>query len=240
MTRRLSIIAAGIIAVCALPASAASDPHAKKAAADTLAAKRVAAGPHAPKTTAATEPQAAKNAATAEANVPSKSAGADAHSSAKAAAATRNQGLPAAKGDRATAGPVTLAADPHAVGPAASPHAGEKPSATAAQRSAHSPVHSAPAADADKLPIATDLRALNDRIQARLAEVRKGQVSRPSPRSKAAGSRHTPAPASTPRIELVWRPSVTWPQDLYGNAAATAPQMPLAADRASVARGPQP
>ena len=210
MTRGLSIIAAGIaaIAVCALPAYAASDPHAKKAAVDPQAQKKVAAEPHAPKTAAALEPPAAKKAApadlhapkkaaTAGANAPSKSVGADAHTSAaKTAAATREHGSPAAKG--------------------------------------------APAADAQKLPMATDLRALNDRIQERLAEVRKGQASKPSPRSKAAGSRHIPAPPSTLRIELVWRPSLTWPQELYGGAAASAPQMPVAADRVSVAWGPQP
>jgi hypothetical protein len=239
--------------VCALPAYAASDAKEKNAAVDPHAAKKVTAEPQPPKAAAApawsttkkavpTDLHAARKVATAEANASAKSAGADAHTSAaKAAAPTADHGSPATKGDRTTLRAVTpSAADPHAPKPAASPHAPKEPSATAAHAPAHSPAQSAPRADAEKLPIATDLRALNDRIQERLAEVRKGQASKPSSRSKPAGSRHIPAAASTPRIELVWRPSLTWPQELYAGAAASAPQMPVATDRVSVAWGPQP
>ena len=146
--------------------------------------------------------------------------------------------------------PAKKAADPHADKKAATethapkmataqPHT-KKPSADspAAKKAAKA---SASPEDAP-LPLATDLQAVNDRIQERLAEVRKTQTAKSSSRAKVTASRRE-APAArpaAPRVELVWRPSVSWPQELQSGATTAAAPSPLVSERVAVTWGPQP
>lgn len=166
-------------------------------------------------------------------------------------------------GIAALAPQAAYASDPHAK-PSAAPQApGAKPHAA-------SPSHAEPAGTHDAKPAAahgkvapaaapmapvpaaaeTDLIALRDRIHARVAELQKSQAARkrtaPAPKTTRARRAASTGPASAPpqpRIDLVWRPSVTWPDEIAEPAVAAAapePDAPAAApDRVSVSWGPE-
>jgi hypothetical protein len=155
--------------------------------------------------------------------------------------------------------PAAAASDPQAKKAAADPHAAKKVATeTHASKTATAepqtkiPSTDSPASKKGKTeaqtedvprPLATDLHAVNDRIQERLAEVRKAQAAKSSSGARAAASRRE-APVSSrpaaPRVELVWRPSVTWPQELQSGEKTAAAPVPLASERVAAARGPQP
>ena len=253
----LAIVAA--VAACSGEArAAASDQHGKKAVATPAAKKgdgvhagdKVEVG-HAPKHPAGVAPAGAKKVAPPVALAAAKKvAPADAHP------------VKHAMPPDAPAPKKAQAADTHPLknGTAAA-HAGKPLTTTDASKNAahppppHAPVKAAkveaPAdaaaaasavAGGEPLPVATDLHALNERIQERLSEVRKSQASQParakSPASRREASSAAAAPTRAARIELSWRPSVTWPAELV--TGVPAPPAPLPVERVSVAWGPQP
>ena len=225
---RLLLAMVAAVAACSGEATAAaSDPHGKKAVAppaaktgDGVHAGDKVEGGHAPKHPAGVAPAAAKKVAPPVASAAAKKvAPADAH---------------AGK-------PLTTAEVSKNAAHAPAPHA---PVKTAAKVEA--PAHAAAAASAvagdEPLPVATDLNALNERIQERLSEVRKSQASQPAraklPASRREASSMATAPGRPARIELSWRPSVTWPAELV--TGDPAPPAPLPVERVSIAWGPQP
>lgn len=155
---------------------------------------------------------------------------------AKKAAAT--PGGHAAKAGPGDAGAKTPAATASAAKPGAPSASAEKPAAAGA--SAAKP---APAAAAS-----VDLAVVRDRIHARVADVIKAQSARrdrtpaaPAGRSRAAAA--TRRASAPPRIDLVWRPTVTWPQEITAapdGAAQPAEALPATPVPLSLTWGPQP
>jgi long-chain acyl-CoA synthetase len=201
---------------------AASDPHAKKpAAADAPAAKPAAPVANVAKSTAP-DPHATKS--TAPDPHATKPAGADAHA-AKPAAPDAHATKKVAADAHSTK--KTAGADAHAEkkSAAADPHA---PSRGGAHAAAHADAGHASAASPSKpatektAPAARDLHALNERIQERVAEVRKAQSAKASAGPKAPAQQvRVHASAAQPRVTLVWRVSLDWPQELDDDSAAT-------------------
>lgn len=133
----------------------------------------------------------------------------------------------------------------HASKPAAAHAAGTpaRPDAKDTSARAASGTKPAPAAAAS-----VDLAEVRDRIHARVAEVIKAQSTKrghapaaPAGRSRSATA--TPRAAASPRIDLVWRPTVTWPQEISaspGGAAQPVEALPAASVPLSLTWGPQP
>jgi hypothetical protein len=129
------------------------------------------------------------------------------------------------------------AAQPPAKGTAAANHA--TPAADEASHpakpAAHAPAAPAAAAPTPVSPADVDLLEVRDRIHERVAELRKMQqarrgrtssarTSRSDDEAHASGGRARTDPATTQsspasRIDLVWRPTVTWPREAFGASA---------------------
>jgi hypothetical protein len=151
--------------------------------------------------------------------------------------------------------------DPHAKKPAADAHAPKKSAAHAApavKADAHPPkadahaakttaVHAAKPAHAAAAggpapagkPLATDLNALKDRINERVAEVRKVQQTATTAKPRPHGASAHGAEQSVERVRVVWKISVAWPEELQPRDEAT-----KSGERVSVswemAPGPRP
>jgi hypothetical protein len=141
--------------------------------------------------------------------------------------------------DQAPRAPASKAADHSSQTAASKPAIAKEPADdkhAAASKPANAKEPAAAAATAPSPTRATtseDLRALNDRIQQRLAEV----ISRQKPAGARAAAQpataaRTAAPSAppAPRVRLVWRASVDWPQELQEATASALPQEPQKAE----------
>jgi hypothetical protein len=241
----LAIVAA--VAACSGEArAAASDQHGKTAVAPPAAKKgdgvhagdKVEVG-HAPKHPAGVAPAGAKKVAPADAHPVKHAMPPDAPAPKKAPAADTHplkNGTAAAHAGKPL---TTTDASKNAAHPPP-PHAPVK--AAKVEAPADAAAAASAVAGGEPLPVATDLHALNERIQERLSEVRKSQASQParakSPASRREASSAATAPTRAARIELSWRPSVTWPAELVTGVPAPPASLPV--ERVSVAWGPQP
>lgn len=104
----------------------------------------------------------------------------------------------------------------------------------------------------------TDLLALQERIQARVAEVLKSQAARrastpaasaparkPAPRRRAAANPEAatakPEHRAEPQVQVVWRLTVKWPAVLESPAAEQdGPAAPADTPRVTIESGPEP
>jgi hypothetical protein len=154
------------------------------------------------------------------------SAATDPHAPAKAAAPKPAAHAPAKPDAHAAPKPGAHAAPKPAehAPPKPAEHAGAKtPPAAASHAAGHAKPSEVPAAPpvAPK-PAPNSLLEVRDRIMTRAAEVAAGWKKAPaaSPRAATASAPATtsaPAPAR-PRIQLIWRPAVSWPAELSGDA----------------------